>query len=87
MFTSKATVQSAAADPWHQREKVVRYLATSQPAAFRRKLQRAYDQPTYRQAKTALKKVRAELNSLNQSAVASLDEGFEETLTVNPHIS
>ncbi|MEE9293810.1 MAG: IS256 family transposase, partial [Phycisphaerae bacterium] len=28
-------------------------------------------------------KVRAELNLLNQSAVASLDEGFEETLTLH----
>ncbi len=30
-----------------------------------------------------MKRVRAELNVLNQSAVASLDEGFEETLTLH----
>ena len=80
VFGTKAAVQRC---QWHKRENVVRYLSTSQQATFRRKLQRAYDQPTYSQAKTALKKVRGELNVLNQSAVASLDEGFEETLTLH----
>ena len=59
------------------------YLPTSKQATFRNKLQCAYDKPTYSQAKAALKKVRGELNLLNQSAVASLDEGFEETLTIH----
>lgn len=49
---------------------------------MRRKLQAAYAQPTYEQAKTS-KKLRAELAVLNLSAVASLDEGFEETLTLH----
>ena len=80
VFGAKAAVQRC---QWHKRENVVRYLPTSKQATFRGKLQRAYDQPTYRKAKTALKKVRGELNVLNQSAVASLDEGFEETLTVH----
>ena len=80
VFGAKAAVQRC---QWHKRENVVRYLPTSKQATFRRKLQRAYDQPTYNQAKTALKKVRVELNVLNQSAVASLDEGFEETLTLH----
>jgi len=80
VLASKAAVQRC---QWHKRENVVRYLSTSQQGRFRRKLQRAYDQLTYTQAKTALKKVRGELSLLNQSAVASLDEGFEETLTVH----
>ncbi len=80
VLAGKAAVQRC---QWHKRENVVRYLATSQQEPFRRKLQRAYDQPTYPQAKTALKKVRGELSLLNQSAVASLDEGFEETLTLH----
>ncbi len=80
VFGAKAAVQRC---QWHKRENVVRYLSTSQQATFRRKLQRAYDQPTYSKAKAGLKKVRAELGLLNQSAVASLDEGFEETLTVH----
>jgi len=50
---------------------------------MRRKLQAAYGQPTYEQAQAALKKVRSELATLNLSAAASLDEGFEETLTLH----
>ncbi len=80
VFGGKAAVQRC---QWHKRENVVRYLSTTHQATFRRKLQRAYDQATYSKAKAGLKKVRAELNLLNQSAVASLDEGFEETLTVH----
>jgi len=80
VLTSKAAVQRC---QWHKRENMVGYLSTSQQTPFRRKLQRAYDQPTYTQAQTALKKVRGELSLLNQSAVASLDEGFEETLTIH----
>jgi transposase-like protein len=68
---------------WHKRENVVRYLPVGRQAEFRRKLQNAYQQPTYEKAKAALKKVRAELITINQSAVASLDEGFEETLTLH----
>jgi len=68
---------------WHKRENVLAYLAGPQQAVMRRKLQAAYGQPTYEQAKTALKKVRSELAELNLSAVGSLDEGFEETLTLH----
>ena len=39
--------------------------------------------PTYEEAKRDLKAMRAELDELNQSAVASLDEGLEETLTLH----
>ena len=80
VFGTKAAVQRC---QWHKRENVVRYLSKSQQPVFRRKLQRAYDQPTYGQAKTALKRVRTELSLLNQSAVASLDEGLQETLTLH----
>jgi transposase-like protein len=68
---------------WHKRENVLAYLGGTQQAVIRRKLQAAYSQPTYEQAKTALKKVRSELAELNLSAVASLDEGFDETLTLH----
>ena len=77
---AKAAVQRC---PWHKRENVVGYLPTRRQATFRRKLQSAYEKPTYAQAKAALQKVRSELNLINQSAVASLDEGFEETLTLH----
>lgn len=80
VLTGQAAVQRC---HWHKRENVVRYLPTGRQAEFRRKLQNAYQQPTYEKAKAALKKVRAELATINQSAVASLDEGFEETLTLH----
>ena len=43
----------------------------------------AYELPTYEQAKGALLKIRSELKVLNLSAVASLDDGVEETLTLH----
>jgi transposase-like protein len=68
---------------WHKRENVLNYLPDRHRAAFRRKLQAAYEQPTYEAAKRALGKIRAELVLLNASAAASLDEGLEETLTLH----
>jgi transposase-like protein len=68
---------------WHKRENVLNYLPDRHRPAFRRKLQAAYEQPTYEAAKRALGKIRAELVLLNASAAASLDEGLEETLTLH----
>lgn len=68
---------------WHKRENVVRYLPKSQQPIFRQKLQRAYQQPEYVQAREALGRIRQELQGLNESAVRSLDEGLEETLTLH----
>lgn len=79
-FGSAAAIQRC---QWHKRENVLAYLGGPQQAVMRRKLQAAYSQPTYEAAKTALKKVRSELAELNLSAVASLDEGFDETLTLH----
>ena len=39
---------------WHKRENVVAYLPKGRQAAFRKRLQRAYEQPTYEGAKKAL---------------------------------
>ena len=80
VFGNKAAVQRC---QWHKRENVVGYLPTSKQATFRQKLQRAYDQPTYAKAKSALSRIRSELSLLNTSAVGSLDEGFDETLTLH----
>ena len=68
---------------WHKRENVLSYLPERHRVTFRRKLQAAYEQPTYAAAKRALERVRHELRLLNVSAVASLDEGLEETLTLH----
>ena len=68
---------------WHKRENIVAYLPKSQQPEMRQKLQRAYEQSTYEKAKSALLRIRGELKLLNQSAVISLDEGFEETLALH----
>ena len=80
VFGAQAIVQRC---QWHKRENVVAYLPKSQQALWRRKLQAAYERPTYPEAKAALLRRRQELRLLNESAVASLDEGFEETLTLH----
>lgn len=68
---------------WHKRENVVGYLPKSQQATWRRRLQQAYAQPTYGQARAALLRLRQDLRSVNVSAAASLEEGLEETLTLH----
>ena len=80
VFDAAAVLQRC---QWHKREDVLDYLPQRHRAMFRRKLQAAYEEPTYEKAKRALSKIRAELVLLNASAVASLDEGFEETLTLH----
>lgn len=68
---------------WHKRENVLSYLPKSVQEQFRNKLQRAYNKETYEKAKKALQSIRAELKLVNESAVRSLDEGFEETLIIH----
>jgi len=77
---SQAAIQRC---QWHKRENVVSYLPKSQQALWRRKLQGAYERPTYAEAHAALLRCRQELRLINVSAVASLDEGMEETLTLH----
>jgi len=79
-FGTQAVVQRC---QWHKRENVVAYLPKGQQATWRRKLQQAYERPSYAEAKAALLRCRQELRLLNESAVTSLDEGFEETLTLH----
>lgn len=80
VFGPQAVVQRC---QWHKRENVVAYLPKGQQAPWRRTLQAAYERPSYAEAKAALLRCRQELRLLNESAVASLDEGFEETLTLH----
>ncbi len=68
---------------WHKRENVVSYLAKAEQKYWRARLQKAYQRPTYDEAKRELMKIREELSNINLSAVASLDEGLEETLTLH----
>ena len=59
------------------------YLPKREQASWRRRLQRAYDRPTYGEAQAALTALQRELEDRNQSAAASLAEGLEETLTLH----
>lgn len=79
-FKERALVQRC---QWHKRENVVSYLPRGEQAAWRKRLQRAYERPTYKEAKEALEKILADLDEVNQSAAASLREGLEETLTLH----
>lgn len=68
---------------WHKRENVVSYLPKRDQAVFRRKLQAAYEQASYADAKHALDRLYHDLKRKNESAARSLAEGLEETLTLH----
>lgn len=68
---------------YHKRENVVAYLPKNLQDLWRGKLADAYGQSTYAEAKAALNDLRADLRRLNESALRSLDEGLEETLTLH----
>lgn len=80
VFPKRAAVQRC---QWHKRENVVGYLPKGEQAAWRRRLQWAYNRPTYAEARKALLGLHRELEERNQSAAASLAEGLEETLTLH----
>ena len=61
----------------------MKYLAEERKSHFRRRLQAAYEQSTYEKAKKRLEAIKRELRLINQSAVTSLEEGLEETLTLH----
>ena len=44
---------------------------------------RAYKEPTHKKAENALNALKPTLERMNQSALASLEEGLEETLTLH----
>ena len=80
VFGDYAAVQRC---QWHKRENVVAYLPKNKQKNMRKKLQKAYEEPTYERAVQSLERIRTELKLLNESAVRSLDEGLEDTLTLH----
>jgi len=80
VFGNKGIVQRC---QWHKRENVLSYLPKGMQEQFRNKLQRAYNKETYEQAKKGLQSIRSELKLINESAVRSLDKGFEETPVIH----
>ena len=79
-FRHRALVQRC---QWHKRENVVSRLAKNEQAAWRQRLQRAYNRPNYDEALGALETLLGELDERNQSAAGSLAEGLDETLTLH----
>jgi putative transposase len=80
VFGKKAVIQRC---QWHKRENVMSYLPKIHKSRMRKKLQRAYELPTYKEAKAALVVIGKELKLMNESAARSLEEGLEETLTLH----
>ena len=68
---------------WHKRENVVSYLPADSQDHYRRRLQNAYQQLDYHQAKSQLMQIHEELQPLNRTAARSLTEGLEQTLTLH----
>jgi transposase-like protein len=79
-FSGRVLIQRC---QWHKRENVVSHLAKGDQKYWRNRLQKAYQRPTYDEAKQELTNIRQELSDINESAVASLDEGLDETLTLH----
>lgn len=80
VFADKALIQRC---QWHKRENVLKYVSKSEQPMLRRRLQRAYERPTYEEAKMELMAIHKDLAERNLSAAASLMEGLEETLTLH----
>jgi len=68
---------------WHKRENVVSCLNNEIKERYRRKIQLAYYEPDYKEAKSKLLDIIEELKEIDLSASRSLEEGLEETLTLH----
>ena len=68
---------------WHKRVNIVSYLTKEIEEVFRIKLQEAYEETNYFNAKSRLFMIGEELKIINESAYKSLEEGLEETLTLH----
>jgi len=79
-FGNKALVQRC---QWHKRENVLSYLSKAEQPLMKKRLQRAYQQPELAKARKELMAILKDLEQRNISAMNSLDEGLEETLTLH----
>ena len=68
---------------WHKRENIVSYLSTKEQQRFRCKLERALAVPDEEKSRRYLAAIGTELQTMNESAYKSLQEGFEEILTLH----
>ena len=68
---------------YHKRKNIESYLPKREQSRIRRKLEAAYAKPAYDAARKSLDALKPELELTNQSALHSLEEGMEETLTLH----
>ena len=68
---------------WHKRENIVSYLSEPDQVHYRKQINTAYRSQNYKEAKQQLLTIKSELEKKNLSAARSLQEGFEETLTLH----
>ena len=68
---------------WHKRGNVISYLPKGEQEEVKKALQDAYDLETYPEAKATLNALKPSLALMNESALKSLEEGLEETLTLH----
>lgn len=80
VFGQKAVLQRC---QWHKRENIISYLPEKDKEIYKGKLQRAYEEPVYENARARLMEIHEELQKINRSAANSLLEGLEETLTIH----
>lgn len=79
VYGHKAVVQRCV---WHKQENVLSYLNEGQKTEYKSQLQNCYREPNYKIAKGRMEKMVHELSVINPSACRSLQEGLEETLTL-----
>ena len=68
---------------YHKRKNVASYLPKSEQSRIRRKMEAAYAKHSHAEAKSALAALKPALKLMNQSALNSLEEGMDETLTLH----
>jgi len=79
VYGHKAIVQRCV---WHKQENVLSYLNEQQRSDYKLQLQHCYRETDYTKARAGLQKIEKQLEVLNPGAARSLQEGMEETLTL-----
>jgi len=79
-FGDKALIQRCR---YHKRDNILSYLNESDQDYYKKKIDIAYSQEKYSEAKSKLLEIKSELKEKNISAANSLEEGLEETLTLH----
>ena len=80
IFGAYAVIQRC---QWHKRENVISYLNETKQDHYKRRINKAYRIEDYIEAKKYLIEIIKDLKVENLSASRSLEEGLEETLTLD----